>query len=65
MKRAFPADIAKATGVSGGLIRKLADNGQIEMRRDWNGWRWTNQPEKAIQEVKRLLGGGEMENDSD
>ena len=64
MQRAFPADIAKAAGVSTSLVRKLADDGRITMKRDWNGWRWTNKPEKVIQQVKRLLEGGVMENDS-
>jgi len=66
MKRAFPADIAKAAGVSPSAVRKLADSGVIEMKRDWNGWRWTDNPLKAVRTVRRLLdSGGLASQDSD
>lgn len=64
MKRAFPADIAKAAGVSPSVVRKLADSGIIEMKRDWNGWRWTDNPLKAVRTVRRLLSGGLASSDN-
>ncbi len=55
-KRYFPADIAKEVGVSPGFIRNLVDAGKIDMNKDFNGWRWTNKPEKVIKKVQELLG---------
>ena len=66
MKRAFPEDIAKEAGVFPSAVRKPADSGVIEMKRDWNGWRWTDNPLKEDRQVRRLLAsGGLAEQDSD
>jgi hypothetical protein len=57
-KRSFPTDIARAVGVSPGFIRNLVDAGKIKMSKDFNGWRWTDEPAKVIQKVRDLLNEG-------
>ena len=56
MKRATVNYIAALVGCHRSTIRKLADKGLIESRRDYNGWRIFPEPEETIQKAKELLG---------
>ena len=55
MKRATVNYIAALVGCHRSTIRKLADKGLIESRRDYNGWRIFPEPEETIQKAKELL----------
>ena len=49
--------IAEATGLHANTIRRYADRGIIESKRDFRGWRFFPEPEKTIARIKGLLNG--------
>lgn len=57
MERATTQDIAKLAKVNVKTVRKYADRGFIESRRDLNGWRVFPQPEQAAETIRQLLLG--------
>lgn len=57
MSRAFPKEIAEATGLHPNTVRALVDKGLLDAERDYNGWRWFPRPEKTIQQVQDLIYG--------
>ena len=57
MDRATVKNIATIAKCSASTVRKIADKGYIESRRDYNGWRIFPDPEQAAQTVRRLLLG--------
>ena len=57
MKRATVINIAEIAKCSPSTVRKLADKGYVESRRDYNGWRIFPNPEEAAKIVRGLLLG--------
>lgn len=57
MSRAFPKEIAEATGLHPNTIRALVDKGLLDAERDYNGWRWFSNPDETIKKVNALLYG--------
>ena len=56
-QRATPQDIANKTKLHPNTIRNWADQGIIECKRDFRGWRWFPNPQETIDNVERLLNG--------
>jgi len=57
MERTTAQHIAKLANVNVKTVRKYADRGHIESRRDLNGWRIFPNPEEAAKIVRGLLLG--------
>jgi Mn-dependent DtxR family transcriptional regulator len=57
MQRATVRTIADRVQCSPSTVRKLADEGYIESRRDYNGWRVFPHPEQTAETIRRLLLG--------
>lgn len=57
MDRATVSSIAELAGCSQDFVRKTADRGFIEVRRDLNGWRVFPNPEQAAKTIRGLLLG--------
>ena len=57
MHRFTVNDIAKSAGCSAHLVRKLADDGLVESKRDYNGWRIFVDPEQAVEVIQKLVFG--------
>lgn len=57
MKRITVRDIAKLANVNVKTVRRIADKGLIESRRDYNGWRIFPNPERAVEVIRQLLLG--------
>lgn len=57
MTRATPADIAKATGLHANTIRRYADKGYIEVKRDFLGRRFFPDAAKTVKRIRGLLDG--------
>lgn len=57
--RLLVSDVAELTGLNPATIRKLADDGKINSKRDWNNWRVF-----SLEEVERLkhLAGTSLKN---
>lgn len=53
-KRLLAKDLASETGISTSTIRRLADRGMIDSRKDWNGWRVFSSD--AIKQLKEIAG---------
>ena len=50
-------EIAKQAGVDINTVRKYADKGLVESRRNVNGWRVFPNPDKAIKQILGLMSG--------
>jgi DNA-binding transcriptional MerR regulator len=50
-------EIANQAGVDINTVRKYADKGLIESRRNVNGWRVFPYPDKAIKQIQGLMNG--------
>ena len=57
MQRTTVAGLAKLADCSANFVRKVADGGFIETRRDWNGWRVFPDPAGAARTIRELLLG--------
>ena len=57
MRRFTVNDIAKSAGCSAHLVRKLADDGFVESKRDYNGWRIFADPEQAVRVIHKMIFG--------
>lgn len=57
MDRATVKDIATLVKCSPSTVRKSADRGFVESRRDYNGWRIFPKPERAAETIRQLLLG--------
>ena len=57
MERTMVKDVASLAQCSPKTVRKFADRGLIESRRDYNGWRIFPNPKQAAQTICRLLLG--------
>ena len=57
MKRTTVKAIADMAKCSPHTVRKLADRGYIEARRDYNGWRIFLEPMQTAETVRQLLWG--------
>lgn len=57
MKPATVRDIAEMTGLHDNTIRRYADRGIIDSKRDFRGWRFFPEPVKTIKKIKALLNG--------
>lgn len=55
-------EVAKHAGVSPKTVRRLADLGWIESRRNYTGWRVFPHPEQAAETIRRLLLGLDSKN---
>lgn len=64
MERATTQDIAKLANVNVKTVRKIADKGLVESRRDYNGWRIFPNPEKAAETVRQLLLGEDFDSNT-
>lgn len=53
-------DIAEMTGLHTNTIRRYADRGYIESKRDFRGWRHFPEPIKTIQKINAMLSGDLM-----
>lgn len=54
-------DMANRTGLHVNTIRRWADKGIIESKRDFRGWRFFPNPEAAVVRIKGLLSGEIMQ----
>jgi DNA-binding transcriptional MerR regulator len=50
-------DIAEMTGLNINTIRRWADRGYIESKRDYKGWRIFPDPTKTVRRINGLLAG--------
>jgi len=57
MERLSTNEIAELTGVHSNTIRRYADRGIIESKRDFRGWRFYPEPMKTVKKIKALLDG--------
>jgi len=57
MRLATVQDIAERAGVAPKTVRKIADAGLIESKRNYVGWRVFPQPEQAAEKIRQLLTG--------
>jgi excisionase family DNA binding protein len=57
MERLSTNEIAELTGVHSNTIRRYADRGIIESKRDFRGWRFYPEPMKTVKKIKALLEG--------
>lgn len=57
MEKALVSDIASLTGLHENTIRRYADKGIIESRRDFRGWRFFPEPLKTVRRIQGLLNG--------
>lgn len=57
MERATVSEIAEMTGLHDNTIRRYADRGIIESKRDFRGWRFFPEPMKTVKKIKALLDG--------
>jgi excisionase family DNA binding protein len=57
MERLSTNEIAELTGVHSNTIRRYADRGYIESKRDFRGWRFYPEPMKTVKKIKALLEG--------
>lgn len=57
MQRTTPAEIAEMVGVNPATIRRWVDNGIIESKKDFRGWRWFDDPIKTVKQIKALMNG--------
>lgn len=55
--RATVGMIAKATQLHANTIRRYADKGYIEAKRDFLGRRWFPEPDQTVKRIKGLLNG--------
>ena len=54
-RRYTSADIARLVPCSGYHVRKFADSGDLKTTKDHNGWHIFNDPQGAIDTLRRLL----------
>ena len=57
MERATVSEIAEMTGLHDNTIRRYADRGIIESKRDFRGWRFFPEPLKTVERIRALLDG--------
>lgn len=57
MERATVSEISDMTGLHANTIRRYADRGLIESKRDFRGWRFFPEPMKTVKKIKALLDG--------
>ena len=57
MERTTAQDIANLANVNVKTVRKIADKGLVESRRDYNNWRVFPNPQQAAETIQRLLLG--------
>ena len=57
MERATVKEISEMTGLYINTIRRYADRGWIESKRDFRGWRFFPEPMKTVKKIKALLDG--------
>jgi transposase-like protein len=57
VRRATIGDIASEVNVSPSTLRNWCDEGLLEHRRDFRGWRWFPNPSETIQRVQDLIYG--------
>lgn len=57
MDRATVKKIADLVQCSPSTVRKIADQGHVESRRDYNGWRIFPNPTQAAKTIRQLLLG--------
>jgi DNA-binding transcriptional MerR regulator len=57
MRRATVSDIAIMTGLHENTIRRYADRGLIESRRDFRNWRYFPDPTETVLRIRKLLDG--------
>jgi DNA-binding transcriptional MerR regulator len=57
MERATVREISAMTGLHINTIRRYADRGIIESKRDFRGWRFFPEPLKTVKKIKALLDG--------
>ena len=57
MERATVSEIAEMTGLHDNTIRRYADRGIIESKRDFRGWRFFPEPLKTVKRIRALLDG--------
>ena len=61
MDRATVSSIAQLAECSQDFVRKVADQGLVEVRRDLNHWRIFPNPEQAAATIQKLLLGEESD----
>ena len=57
MKRCTVKEMSSLTGLHVNTIRRWADLGIIESRRDFRGWRFFPRPMETVRRVRGLLDG--------
>lgn len=57
MERATVSEISEMTGLHENTIRRYADRGIIDSKRDFRGWRFFPEPLKTVKKIKALLDG--------
>ena len=57
IRRTSIKDIAKEVTVSPSTIRNWTDEGLIECKRDFRGWRWFENPVETIQKIQGMING--------
>lgn len=57
MERATVSEIAAMTGLHENTIRRYADRGIVDSKRDFRGWRFFPEPQKTVKRIRGLLDG--------
>jgi DNA-binding transcriptional MerR regulator len=57
MQRATPSEIAEMVDLHPNTVRNWADQGIIECKRDFRGWRVFPDPMKTVRRIRGLLNG--------
>lgn len=57
MKQVMVGEIARATGLHENTIRRYADRGYVEAKRDFLGRRFFPEPMKTVKRIRGLLNG--------
>ena len=57
MERVTVSGIATMTGLHQNTIRRYADKGIINSKRDFRGWRFFPEPLKTVKRIQGLLNG--------
>jgi DNA-binding transcriptional MerR regulator len=60
MERLTAIDVARASGLSVQMVRRLTDRGMIPCQKDYNNWRIYSS--ESIKVARRLAGTSEEEN---
>lgn len=57
MRNATVKTVSELSGIHGNTIRRWADRGIIESKRDFRGWRFFPDPSATAERIRKLLNG--------